>query len=384
MRPGRVEAKTKSAGRNVKSGVPVLSSPAGGRAAAGLAGGAVGSPGLHGGGRVVGCCGCGVVVTDEVCALQCDECMSPEAWKCADCLGLDNVAYSALSGCKELEWRCEKCRKGSPKPASLDAMIADRLGEVLAAISGVLDRLLRFEDRLREKTEVGRTIALECGVRDLEEKMLAVERLTESLKIVEKLESRVSALEKGRNRSEEMGREREEKGGRHDGSEWSDEWLGEVDRWEMEERMKRRTTVIVHGLEESEAVEAAERRERDQERVAVMFKELGCGDVRTDKVIGLGKKGVPMNGKGPRPRPLKLVLESEEMRSKLLGREKNLRRMKEGGWSKVFVHRDLTPMERGERRAAWQEMRNRMVGGERNLMLGEEEVVVVGEGSELE
>ena len=83
-----------------------------------------------------------------------------------------------------------------------------------------------------------------------------------------------------------------------------------------------------------------------------MFKEVGCGDVRMDKVIRLGKKGVPMNGEGPRPRPLKLVLESEEMRSKLLGRAKNLRKKKEGGWSKVFVHRDLTPMERGENRAA--------------------------------
>ena len=159
---------------------------------------------------------------------------------------------------------------------------------------------------------------------------------------------------------------------------------GEVDRWEMEKRLKRRTSVIVHGVEESEAVEAAERRERDQERVADMFKELGCEDVKTDKVIRLGKKGVSMNGEGPRPRPLKLVLESEEMRSKLLGRARNLRKMKEGGWSKVFVHRDLTPMERGERRAAWQEMRNRMVEGERKLMLGEEGVVMVGEGSESE
>ena len=28
------------------------------------------------------------MVSDEVCALQCDECMSPESWKCMDCLGL--------------------------------------------------------------------------------------------------------------------------------------------------------------------------------------------------------------------------------------------------------------------------------------------------------
>ena len=53
--------------------MPVLSSPAGGRVAAGID-----SPGLHGvGSSVVGCCGCGVLVTDDVSALQCDECLSP-------------------------------------------------------------------------------------------------------------------------------------------------------------------------------------------------------------------------------------------------------------------------------------------------------------------
>ena len=143
--------------------------------------------------------------------------------------------------------------------------------------------------------------------------------------------------------------------------------------------------MIVHGVEESDATDAAERREADQVRVAEMFRELDCGDVRMDKVIRLGKKGVPVNGDGPRPRPLKLVLESEgsaKLKAKLLRRAKILRNSKEGGWSRVFVHQDLTPMERGERRAAWQELRNRMVGGERNLELIEGRVVAVGKGSE--
>ena len=158
---------------------------------------------------------------------------------------------------------------------------------------------------------------------------------------------------------------------------------GGVDKWEREERLKRRTSVIVHGVEESDANDAADRKEADQVHVAEMFRELDCGDVRMDKVIRLGKKEVPVNGDGPRPRPLKLVLESEEMmKAKLLRRAKNLRNSKEGGWSRVFVHQDLTPMERGERRAAWQELRNRMVGGERNLELMEGRVVAVGRGSE--
>ena len=87
-----------------------------------------------------------------------------------------------------------------------------------------------------------------------------------------------------------------------------------MEEWEREERWKRKTSVIVHGMEESEAMDAVERRGADRRQVADMFRELDCGEVRMDNFIMLGKKGVPMNGEEPRPRPLKLVLESEEMK----------------------------------------------------------------------
>ena len=63
-----------------------------------------------------------------------------------------------------------------------------------------------------------------------------------------------------------------------------------MDKWEREERLKRRNCVIVHGLEESQAVEGVERREADQVLVSEMFGVMNCGEVRTDKVIRLGKK----------------------------------------------------------------------------------------------
>ena len=55
--------------------------------------------------------------------------------KCATCLGLHQVAYAALARGKELEWRCEGCKKGShPKHPSHEAGIADRIEEVLVVI----------------------------------------------------------------------------------------------------------------------------------------------------------------------------------------------------------------------------------------------------------
>ena len=61
------------------------------------------------------CCGCGVTVSDEVNALQCDLCESPDMWKCTDCLGIPPSLYSALFGCKELKWFCADCDKGCSK-----------------------------------------------------------------------------------------------------------------------------------------------------------------------------------------------------------------------------------------------------------------------------
>ena len=53
-----------------------------------------------------------------------------------------------------------------------------------------------------------------------------------------------------------------------------------MDKWEREERLKRRNCVIVHGLEESQAVKGVERREADQVLVSEMFRVMNCGEVR--------------------------------------------------------------------------------------------------------
>ena len=69
-----------------------------------------------------------------------------------------------------------------------------------------------------------------------------------------------------------------------------------MDKWESEERLKRRNCVICARLGGVSGSRGVERREADQGLVSEMFRVMNCGEVRTDKVIRLGKKGVPMNG----------------------------------------------------------------------------------------
>ena len=104
----------------------------------------------------------------------------------------------------------------------------------------------------------------------------------ERLEIVEKLEGRVVDL----GRISYAGGRRAGSG-MDEGLEKEDEVGGGVDKWEREERLKRRNCVILHGLEKSQAVEGVERREADQVLVSEMFGVMNCGEVRTDKVIRL-------------------------------------------------------------------------------------------------
>ena len=45
--------------------------------------------------NVPSCCACGIVVADDVKALQCDRCLNCDIWKCADG---NNATYIMLSG----------------------------------------------------------------------------------------------------------------------------------------------------------------------------------------------------------------------------------------------------------------------------------------------
>ena len=42
------------------------------------------------------CAGCGICITDDTKALQCDHCQGTEAWKCVDCLHLTTDIYDQL------------------------------------------------------------------------------------------------------------------------------------------------------------------------------------------------------------------------------------------------------------------------------------------------
>ena len=100
-------------------------------------------------------------------------------------------------------------------------------------------------------------------------------------------------------------------------------------------------------------------------QVVAMLHEAGVDDVQPETVIRLGKKPADTT----RPRPMKVVLDSEDNKWRLIRSAKNLRIKEEGGWSRVLVHQDLTPRQREARKKLVEEMKQRAAHGEKDLTI---------------
>jgi hypothetical protein len=145
------------------------------------------------------------------------------------------------------------------------------------------------------------------------------------------------------------------------------------DREEIEEINKRKACIIIHGLKESTEVDPVKRKESDEDEIVNMLHEINCDSVTVQTAIRLGKKD---DTAGVKPRPVKLEVASEEQKEKILRLAKNLRGKKEKGLDKVFIHQDMTPKQRQQRKELVQQMKERLAKGEKNLIIVGGRIVV--------
>ena len=146
------------------------------------------------------------------------------------------------------------------------------------------------------------------------------------------------------------------------------------DKDEEADKLRRRTSVVVYGLRKSSSSTPDKRKSEDKSKIEELLKLISCDDVEIVNLIRLGKR-IEGESEPARPRPLKLVLKNENQQSNLLKLAKNLRMMKEGGWSAVFIHRDMTPKEREARKLLVESMKQRIRAGETNLFIAGDRIV---------
>jgi len=138
------------------------------------------------------------------------------------------------------------------------------------------------------------------------------------------------------------------------------------DREEEKEIEKRKTSVIIHGLTESQGQTADERIQEDNEQIEELFHKLDLDTVSVDKIVRLGKRPETSDAK---PRPVKVSLASEEQKTEVLIKAKNYIRKREGVSNGIFIHQDLTPTQRMRRQELVKELKRRQSQGEQNLMI---------------
>jgi len=312
------------------------------------------------------CCECGEVIGEDTKALQCERC-TVETWKCATCLGLSDELYDELTASSKngLHWFCTKCEElvlDNVSPAG--EKIADTLGKLSDKTQGIEQRLIEnfdpielqlverinaVEQLLERKTESDTTQwqLVESRLKKLEERPAVIEEAQE------RIEFKVDQLK--RNMDEPMVQV----------VQGAMEGVLQQDKEEEMEIERRIKNVIVHGVPESQVDSSDQRVEEDLAVLAAMFQEVGTEEVQVESVVRLGKR----NTDSAHPRPMKVVLNAVDGKVKLLRNAKNLRSKQDGGWSKIFIHQDLTPRQREARKPLVAELKQRKANGENDLII---------------
>ena len=108
------------------------------------------------------CEDCGVVISGDVAALQCDHCESNEAWKCIKCLGMSEDLYRELMNNSDLKWFCReyhtRTTAGSHEPNPNN----DNMVKILDKVNHLLEIFTEWEPRMIEK--VRSEVATQIGV----------------------------------------------------------------------------------------------------------------------------------------------------------------------------------------------------------------------------
>lgn len=316
-----------------------------------------GRGGVSGGGKACGgcesdfCVDCGRPVLASQQGLKCDYC---GFWHHSSCQDTSDEVYTFLQehgSESSLLWICKKCQgTGNNIPAVTATMLnlEERMVEMSSTMNKKIDDLANLVNNRLVKTDDG-------GVKKIDENQKRVESKVDS--IIDSVKQQ---------KADDMHL--------HDCVQQAISIQLQEDREEEEEISKRKANVIIHGLREPIATEAQDRKSEDEAQIETMLHIIQCDHVSVNSLIRLGKKAE--DNSNDKPRPIKLVLASEEQKDVVLRQAKNLKGRKDHGWDRVFIHQDQTPKQRVKRQKLVQELKERERKGEKDLLIVKGTIVV--------
>jgi len=204
---------------------------------------------------LIPCCdGCKTLITDDVRALQRDRCTSDEAWKCISCLNLKPEIYDAIvDGARELKWFCNRCEIVVREEPCQTA----KLEELMKLLERFLKRANAVEQKLSEKADI-RNVSMLESLAGLEERLN--KQIEDRTKVVEVLCQSLPRTPGRREVEESIVTAVKDK--------------IEEDKEEEAEIAKRKTNVIVFGLNESHSDDTEERNMEASCKISEMLDEM--------------------------------------------------------------------------------------------------------------
>ena len=310
------------------------------------------------------CGSCLKAVLKQESGVMCEICNN---WYHCRCQGIDDQLYSILKQYAELHWFCKGCQAGADKLLALLTRMQTKVdqleGELARTQSDIRSEMTNAIQQL--KTDLAK-VNHRC---DEYEKKVEEYKTELNDVIAEKLPDMVADInnENTPSWSEIVAKEvdlRMSSVSAEVATLQEQTKTMQQDKHEQEEMDRRKTNLIMHGMEEGSDVNGA--KEEDENNITEILHVIGCDDVSVESVTRLGRKS---DEEGAKPRPIKLVLASESQKDKVLRKSKNLRSQTNNRFTAVFMHQDLTPLQRERRRSLLQELKNRRDQGETNLIL---------------
>jgi len=258
-------------------------------------------------------------LSDEVQMLECEVC---ELRFCHTCLKISEEEYEFLSRRVDMHWFCASCEGSALLSIKNDKEISQRCADYFKVLE---DRLQQVEALIQSKADIQHVVSLE----------IALDTKAEKVKL-EQLEQKVLHMEKNA-------------GPATAGAQSSGVLPMEPPATisdsvsELRDREARKNNLVIFNIPESSNDDAEDRKLHDISTVIELFDfELDIQTTATNPVR-LGKK--QQNARYPRP--LRVTVEDEQMKWKVLKASKNLRDPRKEENKLIYIKRDMTRMERG-------------------------------------
>ena len=138
---------------------------------------------------------------------------------------------------------------------------------------------------------------------------------------------------------------------------------------EMTQREIRRVNIVAFNVPEGNSEDIENRRQHDRESFKQICDDLKIDNIEVISVTRLQNKNALPEGE-IHPKPLRIRLKTEEMRSDVIRKARMLAKSESVTHRKIYLKRDITPLERAEvAKSRRNRLRREEAGGNRDRLL---------------